>query len=86
MPRQVSGPFRGRAQGRPQGRRNGTRTLGGVYHISRGGCTTTAPHTTPALFGFVDLDRLTRTAPAERGKTGATPPFFTAGAVRRWGR
>ena len=31
-------------------------------------------HFSPALFGFVELDRTTRTAPAERGKTGATPP------------
>ena len=27
-----------------------------------------------ALFGFVVLDRPTRTAPAVRGETGATPP------------
>ena len=28
------------------------------------------------LFGFFVLDRTTRTAPAERERTGATPPFL----------
>ena len=71
----VSGPFRGRAQGRAQGSENGTRKQGGVYQKEKGGCTTPPSMFPPALFGLFVLDRTTRTAPAERGETGATPPF-----------
>ena len=48
---------------------------GGVYQQEKGGCTTPPSIFPPALFGFFVLDRTTRTAPAERGETGATPPF-----------
>ena len=75
MLRPVSGPLRGRAQGRPQGSENGTRKQGGVYQKEKGGCTTPPSMFPPALFGFVVLDRMTRTAPAVRERTGATPPF-----------
>ena len=71
----VFGPFRGRAQGRAQGSENGTRKQGGVYQKEKGGCTTPLSIFPPSLFGFFVLDRTTRTAPAERGETGATPPF-----------
>ena len=54
---------------------NGTQTEGGVYQKQSGGC-----HMPPvvfplSLFVFLVLDRTTRTAPAERERTGATPPF-----------
>ena len=81
----VSGPFRGRAQGRAQGSENGTRKQEGVYQQEKAGCTTPPSMFPPAVFGLFVLDRTTRTAPAERGETGATPPFSTAGAVRRGG-
>ena len=64
-------PFRGRLRGRD----NGTRTEGGCPKNSRGGCPIPPFHCSPSLFGFVVLDRPTRTAPAERGETGAIPPF-----------
>ena len=67
----VSGPFRGRAQGSD----NGTRKQGGVYQQEKEGCTTPPSIFSPSLFGLFVLDRTTRTAPAERGETGATPPF-----------
>ena len=53
---------------------NGTRKRGGVYQNRCGGCTTPPVVFWPSLFGFFVLDRTTRTAPAERGRTGA-PPF-----------
>ena len=71
----VSGPFRGRAQGRAQGSENGTRKQEGVYQKEKAGCTTPPSMFPPAVFGLFVLDRTTRTAPAERGETGATPPF-----------
>ena len=58
--------------------RNGTRSEGGCATKRDGGCTTRAFHFSLFLFGFFVLSRPTRAAPAERGKTGATPPF------RRW--
>ena len=70
-----SGPFRGRAQGRAQGSDNGTRKQGGVYQKEKGECTTPPSIFSPSLFGLFVLDRTTRTAPAERERTGATPPF-----------
>ena len=72
----VSGPLRGRAQGRAQGSENGTRKQGGVYQKEKGGCTTPPSIFPPALFGFVVLDRPTRTAPAERDVPGATCTFL----------
>ena len=60
-------PFRGRPRGRLRGRDNGTRT--------EGGCPIPPVHFSLSLFGLFALDRPTRTAPAERGETGATPPF-----------
>ena len=44
-------------------------------HGQRGGCTTPPFMVSPSLFVFVVLARRSRTAPAERDKTGATPPF-----------
>ena len=68
-------PFRGRLRGGLRGRANGTRTAGGVSQKQPGGCPIPPFHFSLSLFGFVVLDRPTRTAPAERGETGATPPF-----------
>ena len=56
--------------------RNGTRTQGGVYQKQRGGCTTPPVHFSPSLFVFFVLERLSRSAPAETDKTGATPHFL----------
>ena len=52
--------------------RHGTRTEGGVYQ-KQGGCTTPPVHCSPSLFVCVVLERLSRSAPAETDKTGATP-------------
>ena len=49
---------------------------GGVLHQQQEGCYIPLFHLSPPLFGFFVLDRLTRAAPAEREKTGATPPFL----------
>ena len=54
---------------------NGTQTGGGVYQNRSGGCPTPPIVFSPSLFGFFVLDRTTRTAPAERERTGATPPL-----------
>ena len=81
----VSGPFRGSAQGRAQGSDVVIRKPGGGSHKQRRGDHIPPVHFSLPLFGFVVLDRTTRTAPAERERTGATPPFVTAGAVRRRG-
>ena len=56
--------------------RNVTPTEGGVLHQQQEGCYIPLFHLSPPLFGFFVLDRLTRAAPAEREKTGATPPFL----------
>ena len=61
-------PFRGRVRGRE----NATRTEG-VWQKQTVGCGTHPFHFPLSLFGFFVLDRPTRTAPAERGETGATP-------------
>ena len=71
----VAVPFRGRTQGRAQGRRNVTRTLGGVSQKRREGCHIPPFHFSLAPFVFLVLARRCRTAPAERERTGATPPF-----------
>ena len=63
------------AQGEAGGEHNLTRTLGGVSGKQRGGCQAPPFHLSLSLFGFVVLDRPTRTAPAERDVTGAIPPF-----------
>ena len=78
-------PFRGRLRGRLRGRENGTRTAGGVSQKQQGGCPIPPPHCSLSLFGFVVLDRPTRTAPAERGETGATPPFSPLARFGKWG-
>ena len=52
-----------------------TQTEGGVSQETRGGCQATPFHFLLSLFWFFVLDRPTRTAPAERDVTGATPPF-----------
>ena len=49
---------------------------GGVYQKQRGGCTTPPVHCSPSLFVFFVLERLSRSAPAETDKTGATPHFL----------
>ena len=48
---------------------------GGCPKNSRGGCPIPPFHCSLSLFGFSSYDRPTRTAPAVRGETGATPPF-----------
>ena len=58
-----------------QGRRHATRTQGGVWQKERGGCGTPRVHYSLSPFVFFVLDRTTRTAPAGRDWTGATPPF-----------
>ena len=55
---------------------NGTQTGGGVYQKQSGGCPTPPVVSSLSLFWFFVLDRTTRTAPAERERTGATPPFL----------
>ena len=47
---------------------------GGVSQKTRGECQAPPFHLSLSLFGFFVLDRPTRTAPAERDVTGATPP------------
>ena len=54
---------------------NGTQTEGGVYQKQRGGCHTPLVVFSLSLFVFFVLARRCRTAPAERERTGATPPF-----------
>ena len=55
---------------------NGTQTEGGgVYQKQRGGCPTPLGVFSLSLFGLFVLARRCRTAPAERERTGATPPF-----------
>ena len=71
----VSGPFRGSAQGRAQGSDVVIRKPGGGSQQQRRGDHIPPVHFSLPLFGFVVLDRTTRTAPAERERTGATPPF-----------
>ena len=61
------------------------RHRGGCNTHRGGGCNSTPAMFPPAVFGFFVLDRTTRTAPAVKGRTGATPPFFAARAARRGG-
>ena len=55
---------------------NGTQTEGGVYQKQSGGCHTRPFQFLPSLLGFFVINRLPRTAPAERERTGATPPLL----------
>ena len=52
-----------------------TPTEGEVWHKQKGGCGTPLVHVSPSLFGLFVVERRTRTAPAVRETTGATPPF-----------
>ena len=78
-------PFRGNAQGNAQGNQNLTRTQGGVSQKQQGGCPIHPFHCSLSLFGVSSYDRPTRTAPAVRGKTGATPPFVPLARHGEWG-
>ena len=80
VPRAVAGSVAGSVAGT-----TGRGQRGGCPKNSRGGVPSPPFHFSLSLFGFVVLDRPTRAAPAEWGETGATPPFFTAGAVRQVG-
>ena len=53
-----------------------TPTEGGVWHTQRVGCGTPPVHVSLSLFGLFVVERRTRTAPAVREMTGATPPFW----------
>ena len=55
---------------------NGTQTERGVYQEQRGGCTTPPVVFALSLLVFFVLARRSRTAPAERDKTGGRPPPF----------
>ncbi len=70
--------FQGRSWSRNLGRAKCNAVRGGMYHKTRWGCSIPTFHFPLSLFGLFVLSRPTRTAPAERGKTGA-PPLF-----RRW--
>ena len=63
------------AGGESGGEHNLTRKWGGVSGKQWWGCQATPLPFPLSLFGFFVLDRTTRTAPAERERTGATPPF-----------
>ena len=52
-----------------------TPTEGEVWHKQKGGCATPLVHVSPSVFGLFVVERRTRTAPAVRETTGATPPF-----------
>ena len=82
LPRRLD-PSGVEAGGESGGEQKLTRKWGGVSGKQWWGCQAPRFHFSLSLFGFFVLDRTTRTAPAERGETGATPPFLTAGAVRR---
>ena len=73
------------AQGEAGGEQNLTRTQGGVSQKQQGGCHITPFHLSLSLFGFSSYDRPTRTAPAERDVTGATPPFVPLARHGEWG-
>ena len=60
-------------------------TEGGVQHKEVGGCNIPPVHVPLCLFGLFVLHRLDRTAPAEREKTGATPPFSPLARLGEWG-
>ena len=63
------------AGGESGGEHNLTRKWGGVSGKQWRGCQAPRFHFSLSLFGFFVLDRTTRTAPAERERTGATPAF-----------
>ena len=58
---------------------------GGCGKNKQGGCGTHPFHFSLSLFGFFVLDRTTRTAPAERERTGATPTFSPLARFGEWG-
>ena len=64
-----------RFRGHGGGRAKCCAVRGGVQQKQIGGCYSTTFHFPLFLFGFFVLSRPTRTAPAERGKTGATSLF-----------
>ena len=64
---------------------NGTQTEGGVYQKQRGGCPTPPVVFSLSLFVVFVLARRCRTAPAERERTGATPPFCRWRGTATWG-
>ena len=70
-----SGPFRGHDGVTAGVEQNGTQTERGVYQEQRGGCTTPPVVFALSLLVSFVLARRSRTAPAVRDKTGATPPF-----------
>ena len=86
-----------RAWPRSVATRRATRRAGDMLHRQRGGggggggcnthrgggCNSTPAMFPPAVFGFVVLDRTTRTAPAVKGRTGATP-CLTDSSARSW--
>ena len=74
LPRRLD-PSGVEAGGGSGGEHNLTRKWGGVSGKQWWGCQATPLPYPPSLFGFFVLDRTTRTAPAERERTGATPPF-----------
>ena len=64
-----------------------TPTEGVVWHIQRWGCGTPPVHVSLSWFGLFVVERRTRTAPAVRETTGATPPFWPLarhGSGRVW--
>ena len=74
LPRRLD-PSGVEAGGESGGERYLTRTWGGVSGKQWRGCQAPRLHFSLPLFGFFVLERTTRTAPAERERTGATPPF-----------
>ena len=61
------------------------RQRGGCNTKRWGGCNISPVHVPLCLFGLFVLHRLDRTAPAEREKTGATPPFSPLARLGEWG-
>ena len=74
LPRRLD-PSGVEAGGESGGERYLTRTWGGVSGKQWRGCQAPRLHFSLPLFGFFVLERTTRTAPAERERTGATPLF-----------
>ena len=75
----------GQGAGQGAGQRCCDPQTGGGSQQQRRGDHIPPVHFSLPLFGLFVLERTTRTAPAERERTGATPPFFAAGAARRGG-
>ena len=80
-------PFRGGPRGGPRGRETVDADSGGGVNNTQGGRVNDPPFIfPPSLFGFSSYDRPTRTAPAVRGETGATPPFSPLARFGQGGR